>query len=263
MTSEKGSRCQGKGNAPFYNTEALKGGGYSIMRIKLLGIFILLTFIAFPAKGLALTIDLNVEFDGVSPGDYGDVILSLSNVSGDDAVLFTIDIRPSAGGAGGANADLQYFYLNIFPDPSPLSSLNFVSCTNQSGGACGISFLGDVGNPTTANGDGAFDYRLDFGSGGAKVDLTSFTAWLPGSDLTIGNFADGSDKTKSVGGSKGQFTVAAHIQSTSTTAGSEFVGGNPRNGAQEVPIPEPTTALLLGSGLLGLLGFSRQRFLKK
>jgi len=221
-------------------------------RRNLLTFCLLLAIIAWPTSALALAIDLNVEFDGDAPGDYGDVTLSLVSIGGNDAVRFFVDVRTSAGGAGGSSADLSVFLFN-YDDNSMGLNISGTDIVSQT-----INFS-TTDPQTKAAGDGNYDIRLDFGRGSPTLQTTTFDVSLSGTDLSISNFASFplDLNTQSVGGSNGMYTVAAHIQTTTTVAGSEWVGGNP------TPTPEPATALLLGSGLLGLLGLSRKRFLKK
>ncbi len=87
--------------------------------------------------------------------------------------------------------------------------------------------------------------------------MTTFTI----TGHSIDDFADFTSDTMSVGGNKGTFTVAAHIQKSTfiVPAGnggpfmpdSDFVGVN--------PIPEPTSAVLFAVGLLVVGGAMRNK----
>ncbi len=53
------------------------------------------------------------------------------------------------------------------------------------------------------------------------------------------------------------------IWAQSWLSGDTWPGGGDGGSTSSVPVPEPTTILLLGSGLLGLVGYNRKRFSKK
>ncbi len=56
-----------------------------------------------------------------------------------------------------------------------------------------------------------------------------------------------------------------HYISTVNVAGGEFfvVGGNPTTDGGPSAVPEPSTMLLIGSGLIGLAAYGRKKFFKK
>jgi len=111
------------------------------------------------------------------------------------------------------------------------------------------AFLSREAASYRADGDGFFDGVIDFGEGNPQVYTATFV--LSGTGLSVDTFND-----LSRGNNKGHYTVAAHIQTTSGEYSSEFVGGNPGT-----PVPEPTSLLLLGLGILGIA--ASQRALKK
>ena len=211
-----------------------------------------LALIVCPAPVLALTIDLDAAFSNYDPGDlrygldYGTVTLTEGYFNSDlyTDVQFDVDVRTTAGGAGGADADLDDFFFNINPN------FSLLSITGNDVVSYNIDFSASD-NTHKADGDGYFDVFVNFGSGTPILQKTAFYVSLANTNLIVENFADGTAATQSVGGNKGSFTVAAHLQSTlPAPPGSEYVGGNPS-------IPDATTVFLLGSACL--IGFVRFR----
>jgi hypothetical protein len=104
-----------------------------------------------------------------------------------------------------------------------------------------------------ADGDGYFDILFSWGQPGFDAgDIFIFDASASGITADLFN-------AMSVpGGGSGTWTVAAHVQSIGEGEDSGWMAGNPSS----VPVPEPATMFLLGSGLVGLAGF-RRKFRKK
>ena len=110
-----------------------------------------------------------------------------------------------------------------------------------------------------ADGDGIYDFKFDFPEGNFADRFIGgeeviFTLHLDGVDLTLANFEN---ILSAQGGGQGPFLSAAHILATGGGGESDWVapGGE--------PVPEPTTMLLLGSGLVGLMLYGRKRFRKE
>lgn len=76
--------------------------------------------------------------------------------------------------------------------------------------------------------------------------LGVFTAWKGGENLNLSL----------------SYNQGTGPSNTLTMVSSVF-NLNYENGAGPDPVPEPTTMLLLGSGLVGLVGFGRRKFFKK
>jgi len=184
---------------------------------------------AFAIPSSALTVPLNIEFDAGTLGNHA--TLTLTEVGGD------IDFSLSLAGTDlGANSDLHEFYFNLVGAPTGVA----ISNTNAPTTAYVLST-----NPMVLGGAGSsFEYGVNFGNGAGptgngELKLATFRISADQA-LTIASLGQTSSTSQNI-----VVNFAAHVQGTSFVMGqdSETVGG---------VIPEPTTALLLSSGLLGL-----------
>jgi hypothetical protein len=91
-------------------------------------------------------------------------------------------------------------------------------------------------------------YSVDNNLGGGKPD---FIAYAPTMDLSLSQY-----------NSNWLFVTEFHFQGLNNGPEEIFLAGT-IGLPGTTPIPEPATMLLLGSGLIGLAGFGRRRFMKK
>ena len=206
--------------------------------------FALITFSSIgpisAAFASTVTIPLNVAFSNYEPplvADFGTVEISQSG----NNVQF--EVTGLSSGAGGSGTDLQWLYFN--------TASNLAGLTIELSSAVASLFYSFDNTESLFKADGAgyFDGFLDFGFGAPQLDMVTVILRAT-NPITVNDFF-----ALSTPSSKGEYTLAAHLQGTNTGFDSEFVGGN--------PIPVPGTLLLLGSGLLGLGVIKRKKFFDK
>lgn len=194
----------------------------------------------------AVSVPLDVEFDTGTTGSFGSVEV-LQN--GDD-LDFTVML--DTGGLG-PDADLNELYFNLVPEVSGLAITTDDPVTTPYSSTTG---------PVRGGAGADFDWGVSFGNGSGPpgngtLQTASFTLStnepLEIADLSEQSFPNNVDTDAN------PILFAAHVQSTDTVfdGDSETVGGGTPSGV----IPEPGTALLLGSGLggLALAGGRRRR----
>ncbi len=180
----------------------------------------------------AASFGFDVEFDGNGTGDFG--TLDVDEMGGD--LVFTITL----GADLGPNADLQSFYFNLV---DPFSGLEIVADDAPNTPYSLMSPLFPVASVQGGAGS-SFDNGVEFGNGGgAKGNFTLQSATFTLSadqSLALADLLETSSTNNA-----GLVNFAAHVQSTEAFPGddSETVGGQ---------VPEPSTALLLASGLVAM-----------
>lgn len=110
-----------------------------------------------------------------------------------------------------------------------------------------------------ADGDGWYDIKIDTAAGGDSLDGTeSLTFFIAGASAD--NFSDVSNDTDF------PYFAAAHLQGMTPTEApdgnsytSTWIYAEEGGGKDQGVIPEPSTVVLLGSGLLGLFYAGRKR----
>ncbi len=185
-----------------------------------------------------LTFPLDVEFSGgadpLGPTPWLSITFD-DSFGGATDVRITIDALNLAGSEFASGV---YVNFDSALDPTLLS---FVAVDNSDS----VPTISTGIDAFKADGDGFFDILFDFptssgaefGSGESVIYDISYTAAIAESSF---------DFDSAPGGGNGTFKAAAHVQSIGTGGESGWIGST---GAL---VPEPNSALLLVSGLLGL-----------
>jgi len=225
------------------------------MKKKSLWVYLMMgAFLVFtsPSYATIISYDLGLEYSGGTPpagtppwltatfddgGTPGTVSLKMdaTDLEGTEKVgawLF------NANGSDLLINSLEFSYnaslSELFGDSNPTNSIEVNPNSLNAGPAFGFDIEFDFF--TNGNNFGAGDVLVYDIFSPAPIDANTFLAF------------------NSSG--KGPFETAAHVQSIGLNGGSGWIA--PGSGSN--PVPEPTTMLLVGIGLIGLIGFGCKRF---
>ena len=202
-----------------------------------------LLFVAAPGWANTITFGLNVEFsNGQAPGGPTPWVTAVFDDSfgGPNTVRLTMSATNLLGNGGGAEF-INEMSFNFDPalDPTQLS-ITLVSAVG-----IGNTVVSTGVDAFQADGDGFFDIMFDFPQSNSRSGRFT-NGEVAVYDITYTGPIDASSFNffSVMGGGQGTFLAAAHINNATGpgSGGSGWIG----------VVPEPSTALLLAGGLLGL-----------
>jgi len=141
------------------------------------------------------------------------------------------------------NGSMSQLYLNSTVAPFSNTSFACSSCSAVTGLSVVFGF-----DSEQADGDGLYDLLIDITNPNRLDAGETIVFTLTADGLTAASFEA---LSKDAGG-HGPFQAAAHIQNIPNGAGSGWIADT----------PEPTSMLLLGTGLVGIAASLRKRFRK-
>jgi len=183
------------------------------------------------------------DFSGPTANTGGNITVNIQNIAGGVRVTVTNNLLDPG-------AFLGALYLNTSVAPLAGAAGTCVTCTATNGQTMTFNF---GSNAFQADGDGIYDILVDFNTAAANRLTPGEAIVFDLTSTTVGFTSDSFLVFSVPGGGNGPFRIAAHIQGL-PDGGSDFI--------TEGQVPEPTSMLLLGSGLATLAAGLRKRLRK-